>query len=413
VNNNLSPKFNAKRTVSKKIESIARIFAVIMIIIIIVLAAFSYILIRNLMTLTATSTITTNNPSSDYTFFIQPNLAREEKLREWFMSPFDLSSSKAGYDPTYGMIRGGYWSGEFQDGFVLIDTQLIVANTLDYLNSQVGVSTHIQANLEQWLKNTTFIDPQTGATGTYNGDDRREILFGKNLQCVMKDSGQIFYVPGHTLNDTVPITTALPTGCTSPSSSTTMNYYALWIELYYLQGNINQAKQMFETTLGGWVTTPGTGVGGTTGGYFSSEFDSGNCKNTRTLGYWIDMARATGFWNLTSESRTVAQEAMNEIWAHQLPSGGMSVNYPGCGNPTKDSGESSGITLDAFDPRVPSFFGHNSSSGTLAPSRATSGERARATTSLSFLFLGVRVIEEYPDQFQLIAPKLVTLPPKH
>ena len=269
------------------------------------------------------------------------------------MSPFNLADEKSGYDPNFGMIRGGYWGGGFQNGFVLIDTQLILAKSLDYFNAQAGVHTDIEGKLRVWL-NSTFVDPSTGMTGTYNGDDRREIMFGTVLNCVNEDSGQVYYVQGHTLSDADPITTALPVAC-SESTGGAMNTYALWIELYYLKGDLQTATSMFMNTIGAWTPTPGTGIGGSTGGYFSGSLDQGTCKSSRSLGYWLEMARATGFWNTNSQTKEVALEVMDELWAHQSSDGGILVSYPNCGG-AKESGESSGLALIAFDPRVPSWF---------------------------------------------------------
>jgi len=310
-------------------------------------------------------TTSTNFSSSDYAFFVQGNLKRIESLRQWFMSPEDVATKKAGYDAGYGMVRGGFWGGGFHDGFVLIDSQLILANSFDYFNQQKGIDTNVLAHSREWLAGS-FVNPTTGATSTYGGNDRREILFGKILDCVMDDSGQDHYVPGHTLSDPVPITTALPVSCSNDSLGG-MNVYAPWIELYYLKGDTQKARQMFQTTLAGWTPTPGTGVGGATGGYFSDIFDSGpqqgHCKSSRALGYWLHMARATGFWSLDEQSKTTAQEVMDELWAHQSSDGGIQVNYPGCGSDTKESPESTGLALLASDPRVPSWFRQSSSAG--------------------------------------------------
>jgi hypothetical protein len=269
------------------------------------------------------STSTLNISSADYEFFIQPNLANVEALREWFMSPMDVANQKAGYDPAFGMIRGGYWGGGFQNGFVLVDTQLILAKSLDYFNSLKGIRTNVEGNLSSWLT-SSFINPSTGAIGTYDGTDRREVLFGKVLGCIEDDSGQVYYVKGHTLSDPIPITTALPTSCTSDSQGG-MNIYAPWIELYYLHGNSQKAQTMFSVTLNAWTPTPGTGIGHATGGYFSDVFDSGpnqgKCKSSRTLGYWLEMARATGYWDLSNQTRTIAEQVMHELWAHQEPDG--------------------------------------------------------------------------------------------
>jgi len=334
-------------------------------------------------TATTTTSTTTSSGTSDYSYFIAGNLGRIEALREWFMSPFNYADDKAGYDPSYGMIRGGFWGGGFQNGFVLIDSQLIAASTLDYLNAAAGLNTSIVSHMKQWLAGQ-FVDPSTGATSTYNGTDRREIMFGTLLPCVASDSGQVFYVPGHTLSDPVPITTALPTGCTSPGPSA-MTTYSLWIELYYLRGNISTAQGMYQTVLSGWTATPGTGLGGSTGGYFSDLFDSGpdqgKCKSSRALGYFLEMSRATGFWNMSDQSRTISLQASNELWAHQNSDGGIAVNYPGCGNQAKSSPESTGLALLAFDPRVPSWFGRPVSNASAIASLIVNGGSAPQTGS--------------------------------
>jgi hypothetical protein len=116
---------------------------------------------------------------------------------------------------------------------------------------------------------------------------------------------------------------------------------------------------MFSETVAGWTPTENTGVGGTTGGYFSGNFDKGTCNSTRVLGYWTCMARATGYWTLNDAAKTMAQQVLNEMWAHQLSSGGILVNYPLCGGggKSKDSGESAGITMLSADPRIPGWFG--------------------------------------------------------
>jgi hypothetical protein len=347
--------------------AIGKAVAIIVVLVVIAVAGVLVYFGGSFLNPGSTTLITQTFATSDYAFFIQPNLARIELVREWFMSPFDLATNKAGYDPSYDLIRGGFWSGGFQNGFVLIDTNLIVANTLDYLNAKKGITSNITGSLAGWLTNTTFIDPSNNQIAVYNGQDRREIMFGTELPCVMEDSGQTFYAPGHTLSDPVPITAAIPTGCatTQPQS---MNVYALWIELYYLEGKVSQAKQMFYNTINSWTSTPGTGINGTTGGYFSDTYDSGpdqgKCHSSRTLGYWLDMVRATGFWDLSQQTREISLQAMDELWNHQQSNGGIMVNYPGCGSPDKDSGESSGLTLAAFDPRLPAWFGQSNSSVT-------------------------------------------------
>jgi len=368
-----------------------------------------FILTQGTTPQTTSSSTATSSMTADYTFFIAGNLQRIEALRVWFMTPFNLATEKAGYDPSYGMIRGGFWGGGFQDGFVLIDSQLIAASTLDFLNAAAGGNTTIYANTRQWLT-SQFVDPSTGAMGTYNGTDRREIMLGTTLPCVESDSGQVYYVQGHTLSDPVPITTALPTGCTS-SAPSSMNTYALWIELYYLEGNLTGAKGMFQTVLNGWTPTPGTGVGGTTGGYFSDQLDSGpdqgKCKSSRALGYFLEMSRATGFWNMSDQSRNITLQASDELWAHQTSDGGILVNYPGCGSGTKASPESTGLALLAFDPRVPSWFGRPVTNASAIASLIVHSGTSQQTgsTGLFVLSAGASVLSLAQATIMALAPK--------
>ncbi len=340
---------------SKSGKSIAIIISVV-----VIFSAIGGVVVFYVVSQTPGQSSQTTSTATDYSFFIAGNLQRIESLRLWFMSAPNDATNKAGYDPSYGMIRGGFWAGGFQDGFVLIDSQLIAASTLDFLNGAAGQNTSIYSTMRQWLSGQ-FAYPPSGVTATYNGTDRREIMFGTILPCVSADSGQVYYVPGHTLSDPVPITTALPNGCTTPTPSG-MDKYALWIELYYLEGDVTMSKSMYQTVLNSWTPTSGTGIGGTTGGYFSDVFDNGpdqgNCKSSRALGYFLEMTRATGFWNMSDQSRMVSLQASNELWGHQQPDGGIAVNYPGCGSQSKASPESTGLALLAFDPRVPTWFGH-------------------------------------------------------
>jgi len=278
------------------------------------------------------------------------------------MRPFTGVNGTYGYDATYGMIRGGQWSGGWKNGFVLIDSNLIVGTSLDYFNDLAGNPTHIAANVQTWLTNTTFVDPQTGAQGTYQGNDRREILLGHMVACVMDTSGQEYYAPGHALSDPVPITTALPTDCVNNPSNGAMSVLVPAIDLAYLDGDFAQALTMFNSTIGGWTPTAGTGVGSSTGGYFSYQLDGGTCKSSRTLALWIQAARATGYWDIDAQTREVAQEVQNQLWANQGSDGGVSGPYPDCSkyNPVP---ESSGYTLLAYDPRLPTWF--NSGGGAL------------------------------------------------
>ncbi len=319
--------------------------------------------------LTSSSTVTTiSTPLNDYSFFVTPNAQRVEAVREWLMQPYVPTSGKSfGYDNATGLIAGGYWPGygNFSDGYhngaVLIDTNLLLGESLDYLNAQKGISTSIEATTLKWLDNTSFIDPaQPGANATYQGNDRREILFGKVVSCVYVTASQIWYAPNHTLSDPSPIVTALPTTC-SQDQPNSLELFAPWIDLDYIDGNRTQSLTDFMYTVENWTPTPDTGVNSTTGGHFNSILDPASpCSTSRVLALWLEAARATDFWDISPNTRTVAQEVMNELWSLQQPDGGLAATggAPGCklGQVIPESG---GEAILAFDPRVPSWFGNS------------------------------------------------------
>ena len=332
---------------------------VAVIIAIAVVASVSYLLLQ-------TATTTVNNATTDNAFFVAPYAARIESVREWLMQPYYPGvAGSFGYDSTTGLISGGYWPGYspfgngYHSGAVLIDTNLLLGKTLDYLNAQKGITTTIEANTLAWLQNTTFINPANpGINTTYQGNDRREILFGKSLPCVYVTASQIWYAPNHTLSDPSPIVTALPTTC-SQDVPNSLELFAPWIELNYINNDSSQAMSDFMYTIDNWIATPGTGVGGSIGGHFNSILDpAAPCSTERVLALWIEASRATGYWNLDSSTRTVAGEVVNELWSLQQPSGGMAAagGAPGC-KIGQVIPESAGEAILAFDPRVPSWFG--------------------------------------------------------
>ncbi len=346
-------------------------------------------------TSTSQTTGTEANTSADSNFFIQPYTSQVAAVREWFMQPFRAVAGSFGYDSHLGMIRGGYWNAStagggngWHDGFVLIDSQILGGATLDYLNAQRGITTNINGTFREWLSNTTFYDPTTGQTIRYDGQDRREALFGKIIACIQGTTSQSFYAPDHTMNGLAPITSAFPNGrCIDPSGMS-MSQLGPQIDLSYSEGKYAQAYAYFTVTVNGWTPTTGTGAGGSTGGYFNDLLDSGsssgNCKNTRALAYWIEAARATGYWNLNSQTRTMAQQAVNQIWANQAPDGGMYVNYQTCTKTSvKQTAESSGVTLIAFDPRVPSWFKSNASKPIIAAPLSSSAPETGASGAAS------------------------------
>jgi hypothetical protein len=307
---------------------------------------------------------------ADRAFFIDGQRQAILKLREWFMSPLDESPTrpypKPGYDPEFGLIRGGYWGGNgWTNGFVLLNAQLILAKPLDEWNAEVGIRTQIHRTFRGWFTDgdrpREFVNAATGQGAAYNGQDRREVMFGRLLPCIRDTSGQEFYVRGHGPSDATPIVTALPSACAAePSGSRVqpMNTYALWIELYARRGNTARARELFERTLDEW-TPADIPNSSRKGGYFSAALDAQaeedgktQCRNSRVLAYWLHAARVTGFWNTSDRSRRIARQVSNQLWSHQLTDGGIRVAYRDCGR-DRASPESSGLTLLAHTLTLP------------------------------------------------------------
>ena len=141
--------------------------------------------------------------ADDAAMFVTPNSARIENVRAWLMQPYNPGTEGFGYDNTTGMIAGGYWPGYgsfpngYHNGVVLIDNNLLLGRSLDYLNAQKGIKTTIELNTRAWLSNTTFVNPKKSLqNGTYSGDDRREIFFGKSVPCVYVTGSQVWYARG-------------------------------------------------------------------------------------------------------------------------------------------------------------------------------------------------------------------------
>jgi hypothetical protein len=372
----------------KKIPKKQLLIIVVIIVVVIIAAVAVY-------ALTTSSTVTTiTSPANDYSFFIAPNAQRVEAVREWLMQPYEPDSGISfGYDNATGLIEGGYWPGygNFSDGYhngaVLIDTNLLLGESLDYLNALKGINTSIEATTQKWLDNTTFIDPsRPGVNATYQGNDRRQILFGKIESCVYVTASQIWYAPNHTLSNSSPIVTALPTNC-SQNQPNSLELFAPWIDLDYLNGNRSQSLTDFIYTVENWTPTSGTGVDGSTGGHFNSVLDpAAPCSTGRVLALWLEAARATGYWNLNTNTRTVAREVVNELWSLQQPNGGLAATggAPGCklGQVIPESG---GEAILAFDPRVPVWFGNSGQSGSTVsePSQVVFMTRTDSTLELS------------------------------
>jgi hypothetical protein len=324
------------------------------------------------------SSSSTTASLQDYAFFVEPNLDRIEKLRQWLMSPFDFSNQKAGYDPNFGMIRGGHWPNSlygsyqptFRDGFVLIDNNILIGESLDYLNSLKGISTNIGQVTRNLLNSTTFIDPVTGATANYQGNDRREVFFGKKVPCIINGFTQIWYMPAGAYNGqqvriepplggsdgTPSIVTEFPNNenaqwdaCLATGSSQVqdhMEFLAPAAELAFLNGDGATAQSLFNYATSLWQPSQGSGINGSTGGSFVSPMQTEDALG-RTLFLYIHMARATGYWNVNDSNRTVAQQVVNQAWTLQGPDGDVGT------------AETAGQAILSHDTRVPAWFGHS------------------------------------------------------
>jgi hypothetical protein len=330
--------------------------------------------------------VSTTTP--DYQTFIAPYLSNEESLRSYLASPPNpsrLPFPKIGYNSAIGMIEGAYLCGGYKDAFTLIDPNRIVGFTFDYLNAQKGITTQVNSTTLSFLHmdfderypNSTWASSGCASTVpvpfTYTNNDRREFLFGKvtpaypkdTMDCVRSPNGEVFSTP----QISSPVPTEVPGSCIvapTPTSPAPINLEAVYINFLWLR-NIGTdrsiATSLFTSTLSGWTATSGTGLDGSTGGFFNSNLDPGSCKTTSILAYWLEMARATGLWDISTMSRAVAHEVVNQIWGNQNPDGSIKVVYPapftttsGCSS-SRDSGQSDGLTLIAFDPRVPYWFG--------------------------------------------------------
>ncbi len=308
-------------------------------------------------------------PNTDDGFFIEPYQTQINQLVNWLNTPWVPASGGYGFDSNYQLIRGGNWPGYvdsstgkvFQSGYhpgmVLIDSNYILAKTLDWFNSQSGrTPTNIFSACSNYLyPPSSFVDPALGANATtamYNGLDRRELFLGKlsvwpRPNAVYQTASQIWYLPGHTLNDISPIVTALPT-TPIPNQPEDMEYYAPQILLEYLNNEVEQAKLDFLNVISHWQPGCPGQIGGPYGGSYTS----------RCLSFTIVVARCckdtdgTPFW-LLPNVQPVMQQIIDSLWAIQQGDGGIPTSY---NPPFGVTPESTGEALLAFDPNLPSRF---------------------------------------------------------
>jgi hypothetical protein len=306
-------------------------------------------------------------PDSDYSFFIEPYQSEVSRLVSWLTVPWATTTSGYGYDPNFELIRGGNWpgysnateayQGGYHPGMVLIDSNFLVGMSLDEFTKASSAPTNVYNTCRAYLNETAFLNPGTGVSESYNGTDRREILLGKYspyyvsgkgpVSNVYQTASQIWYVPNHTLSSPDPIVTALPTKPV-PYAPEDMEYFAPWILLEYMQGNVSQAKSDFLSVIDTWEPGCPGQIGSPYGGNYTS----------RSLSFTIVVARScvdtdgTPFWQLPSVQPVLLQ-IIDSLWAIQGSDGGIPTSY----NPSAgETPESTGEALLAFDPSLPARF---------------------------------------------------------
>ncbi len=320
-------------------------------------------------------------PTDDFTAWVEPYLTQIDKVRQVLMTPYVLAPNNYGYDPGFGLVRGGNIepspaigvTASNEDVIVLIDNNLEGSASLDFWNSYSGVTTTVEANCRGYLAKT-FDEISSNCppfpTTTYNGTDRREAKYGSHSPYyaqlsqpgakIYQTAGQTDYVQGFeglnaahascsnppTLSTNMAnplIVSALPVG-SAIGSGGNLETDGPWIDLQFEQGSVAAAQAEFTRVVQAWN---GTGFGTTYG------------SATRDLLHFIEAARATGFWRdatITGPQGTaqqVLQQVINVIWQNAGPGGGLSQEPPGG---SYDTPEPNFQALIAFDPRVPTWF---------------------------------------------------------
>jgi len=328
--------------------------------------------------------------NTDYALFVAPYLTNIEQLRAYMMlppNPNQTGKAKIGLNPSYDLVQGDYVCGGYQPlGSSLNNNDLMASKGLDYLNSLKGINSTIEANTRMYLamqwNNTqppgwACTSIMTQSTWTYQCTDKHELLFGTASPCYQTIISACATAGGSeafiTTYQGVQMIVESGVGGNCLSSGGALNDLAPFINFLWLKGDaasILQARQIFNQTLANWTPTQGTGLSGSIGGCFSTPYGpnptGGGVARTRDLGFWLNMARATGLWNSSRLAFNVTQQVVNQIWGQQKADGSIAVDYPNsnpapCGGTSstypKDSGESDGLIIAAFDPRVPQWFG--------------------------------------------------------
>jgi hypothetical protein len=276
------------------------------------------------------------------------------------MKPYPNQKRTYGYDSNFGLIRGcnieGYtdaltgqaFSGGYNYGFVMIDSNLLCGRPLDYWNALKGsVPTQIEVTCRNWLSQTwTAYDELFNgkyATRSYNNDDRREALLGNKVPAIygFEGVGQHWYIPGHDNSNPPAIITEFPdtNKIFSGMAPQKLEFLGPQICLAILQGDIQGAKSALDAV--------------------KVSFSNGNFANvysqnlTRALSFAVGCARALGaaYWK---QDETTWKSIALEMWSWQGADGGVPTAYKTV--PGGETPESCGLALWAFSPALPHWF---------------------------------------------------------
>ena len=311
-------------------------------------------------TSSTSDTVSSASGTDDYSFWVEPFKENYSNLVSYIMKPYPDSKRTYGFDSTYGMIRGcnieGYtdaltgvsYPSGYNNGFVMIDSNILCGRPLDYWNALNGsFATQIDANCRAWLAKTwvAYDELSNGnyATNSYNNNDRREALFGNNVPYIygFEGVGQHWYMPDHNDSNPPAIITEFPdtTKIHEGLIPEPLEYLGPEICLAVIQGNIQGAAQALDAV--------------------KSSFSNGNFGSvygqnlTRTLNFAIGAARALGkdYWE---NDEATWQSIAQEMWSWQGNDGGVPTGYKV--NAGGETPESCGLALWAFCPDLPNWF---------------------------------------------------------
>jgi len=323
----------------------------------------------------------------DYQLWVQPYLAQLEKIRAVLMQPYTLGSQHYGYDPTFGMIRGGNIepspairvSGGYNDVIVAIDNNLEGSYSLDYFNSPGSVlssvsgfhsvDTNIYGNVRSLLsKSWLGIGGCSSPFSTFNYPtsfrllDRREAEYGfvgpyastleksgnhlGGIGSSCGTQGQTWFLPQY---DRLPTSTTQPLIVTEfpssqPIASTgNLEELSFYIDQMYMQCVAGTSSCSL------WQSA------------YMNAMSQYPFSAPRDALHFIQATRATGAWAMNNmtyngiSAKTMLQNTINRIFSSAVgPQGGLYQSFGGGGS--DQTPEPNFQAVVAFDPRMPSWF---------------------------------------------------------